>query len=297
MKDTRDVVGLNVFSIQEGRILGRTTECVVDLAAGKVIGLVVVVGSGEERGIARGDITAVGKDAVMVASDKLVKPLGEVAGLEDHRTVGKAPRVLTRAGQVLGALGVVRVDEACRQVECYEIVGDVIQALADGPATLGIAKGTVHGRDAIVLPDEAAAAIERPGGLRASFGKALGVVRERAAEVGDKLSDAAKKARTVGETAGEKALAKAKVAAKKARAAGESVGEKALAKAKDAAQDAKEAVEHQVDAMKAKAAPKAAKKAAKKAPAKATKATPKKAPPKKAAAKKAPARKAAKQTA
>jgi uncharacterized protein YrrD len=293
VKDTRDVVGLNVFSIQEGRILGRTTECVVDLATGKVIGLVAVVASGEERGLARGDVTAVGKDAVMVASDKLVKPLGEVAGLEDHRTVGKAPRVLTRAGQVLGTLGVVRVDEACRKVESYEIVGDMIQALADGPATLGIAKGTVHGRDAIVLPDEAAEAITRPGGLRASFEKALGVVRERAAEVGDKLSDAAKKARTAGEAAGGRAFAKAKVAAKKARTAGEAAGEKALAKAKDAAQDAKEAVEHQVDAMKGKAkpAPKAAKKAAAKAPAKATKAA-----PKKASAKKAPAKKTAKKS-
>ena len=292
MKDTRDVIGLNVFSIQEGRVLGRTTECVVDLAAGKVIGLVIAVPSGGECGVARADLTAVGKDAVMVASDKMLKPLGEVAGLEDHRTVGKAPRVLTRAGQVLGTLGVVRVDEACRKVESYEIVGDVIQALADGPATLGVTKGTVHGRDAIVLPDEAAEAIKRPGGLRASFEKALGAVRERAGEVGDKLSDAAKKARTAGEAAGGKAFARAKDAAKKAREAGESVGEKAVAKAKDVAHDAKEAVEHQVDAMKGKGelAPKPAPKAKKAAPKKRTAAA------RKTGAKKAPARKTAKKS-
>jgi len=288
VKDTRDVMGLNVFSIQEGRILGRTTECVVDLATGKVIGLVVAAASGDERAIARADVTAVGKDAVMVASDKLLKPPASVAGLEDHRTVGKAPRVLTRAGEVLGTLGVVRVDEACKTVESFEIVGDVIQALADGPATLGVLKGTVHGRDAVVLPDEAVKAIQRPGGLRASLGKALDVVKERAGEVGDKLSDAAKKARTVGGAAGEKALAKAKDAAKRAREAGEAVGEKAVAKAKDVAQDAKEAVEHQVEAVRGKAAPKAAKKA----PAK--KGAPKKAAPKKAPAKRAPAKKAAK---
>ncbi|MBM3499552.1 MAG: hypothetical protein FJX74_12905 [Armatimonadetes bacterium] len=278
MKDTRDVIGLNVFSTQEGRILGRTTECVVDLATGKVLGLVVAVASGEERGIARADITAVGKDAVMVASDRLVKALGDVAGLEEHRTVGKAPRVLTRAGEVLGSLGVVRVDEACKAVESFEIVGDVIQALADGPATLPFTKGTVHGRDAIVLPEAAEKAIKRPGGLRASFEKALGAVKERAGEMGDRLSDAAKKARTAGEAAGEKALAKAKDAAKRARAAGEAAGGKAVAKAKDIAQDAKEAVEHQVEAVRGKPEP------AKKAPAK------------KAAAKKAPAKKAAKKS-
>ena len=65
MKTTRDLIGLNVFSMEEGRILGRTAECVVDLATGKVLGLVVEGKPGEDKGVARGDITAVGQDAVM----------------------------------------------------------------------------------------------------------------------------------------------------------------------------------------------------------------------------------------
>lgn len=272
MKDTRDVIGLNVFSVEEGRILGRTAECVVDLATGNVLGLVVEIAGGGEMGIARADLTAIGKDAVMVSSGTVMKTVADVAGLADHRTVGKAPRVLTRNGQVLGTLGVVRVDEACRKVESYEIVGDVIHAIADGPATLGVTKGTVHGRDAIVLPDDAAKAITRPGGLRASFEKAMGTVREKAGEVSEKVSDAAKRARDAGEAAGGKAFARAKGAAKEAR----------------------EAVEKGVEGLKTKPAPGAAKAPApkappKKAPAKAKKAAPKK----KAAAKKAPARKAA----
>jgi len=291
VKDTRDVIGLSVFSFEEGRILGRTAECVVDLSTGKVIGLVVEIGAGVERALARADITAVGKDAVMLASDKLLKPVADVAGLEDHRTVGKAPRVLTRAGQVLGTLGVVRVDEACNKVESFEIVGDMIQALAEGPATLGLTKGTVHGRDAIVLPDAATEAITRPGGLRASLEKALGTVREKATEVGGKVSEAAKKARTVGEAAGGKALAKAKDAAARARTVGEATGEKALARAKDVAHDAKEAVEKRVEALKAKEEEPA--KPAKKAPVKAKKAPAKRAAAKKAPVKKAPAKKAA----
>ena len=44
MKDTKDVIGLNVFSVEEGRILGRTAECVVDLATGNTA-LVGVIGS------------------------------------------------------------------------------------------------------------------------------------------------------------------------------------------------------------------------------------------------------------
>lgn len=264
MKDTREITGLNVFSIEEGRILGRVAECVVDLATGKVVGLVVDAGRGVERGVARADITAIGKDAVMVPSEKVMKSVAEVTGLEDHRTAGKAPRVLTRTGQVLGTLGSVHVDDLCQEVQSYEIVDDMIQVLAEGPATLGIIEGTVHGRDAIVLPENAAQAIKRPGGLRAKLEKAFGAVREKASEVSDKLAGAAKKARTVTEEAGEKALAKAKEAGK--------------------------VVEKRVETLTAKAKP--GKTMAKKEPAKAKKATPKKTPGKKAPAKKAPAKKA-----
>ncbi len=214
VKDTRDVVGLNVFSIEEGRILGKTTECVVDLATGKAIGLVVQVKTGDEMGIARSDITAVGRDAVMVSTADVLKPLADVKGLAEHRTAGgmPAPRVLTRGGQVLGTLGVVRVDEDCREVIAYEIVGDMVQAIADGPATLPIIKGTVHGRDAIVLPEDASAAIKRPGGLRAWIEKGYDAVREAATDVSERVSSAAKKVRDTAETAEGKAVAKAKAA-------------------------------------------------------------------------------------
>ncbi|MGQ9732961.1 MAG: PRC-barrel domain-containing protein [Candidatus Zipacnadales bacterium] len=213
MKDTTEVIGLNVFSVEEGRILGRTVECVVDLATGKVLGLIVEVKDGVEMGIARSAITAVGKDAVMVTSDKVLKPLADIPGLVEHRTTGKAaPRVLTRSGQVLGTLRLVRVDEKCEKVDSYEIAGDVIQAIADGPAILGVIEGTIHGPDAIVLPDTAVSAIKRSGGLKKSFEKAWDTVREAATDVGDRLTDVAKRAKIVGETASAKALAQAKKA-------------------------------------------------------------------------------------
>jgi hypothetical protein len=137
-------------------------------------------------------------------------------------------------------------------------------------------KGTVHGRDAIVLPDDAAKEMKRPGGLRASLGKAFGTVREKATEVSGKLGTAAKKARAASEKAGEKALGTVREkaheysdklgdAAKKARAASEKMGEQALA----AAKDVRETVEKKVEALHGKpVARKAPKKAVKKAPAK-----------------------------
>jgi len=213
-KNTQDVVGLSVFSIEEGRVLGKTTECVVDLATGKVLGLIVAAGRGEEMGIARGDITSVGRDAVMVSAADVLKPLAEVEDLAEHRTAGEtpAPRVLTRSGQVLGTLGIVRVDEACEKVIAYEIRGDVVQAVADGPATLPIIKGTVHGRDAVVLPEKATEAIERPGGLRAWLQKGYDAVRETATEVSGHVTSAAKKVKATAESAEEKAVETAKAA-------------------------------------------------------------------------------------
>lgn len=214
VKNTQDVVGLSVFSIEEGRVLGKTTECVVDLATGKVLGLIVAAAKGQEMGIARGDITAVGRDAVMVSAADVLKPLADVEDLAEHRTAGEtpAPRVLTRSGQVLGTLGIVRVDEVCEKVIAYEVRGDVVQAVADGPATLPIIKGTVHGRDAVVLPEKATEAIERPGGLRAWLQKGYDAVREAATEVSGHVTSAAKKVKATAETAEEKAVETAKAA-------------------------------------------------------------------------------------
>jgi len=252
MKDTRDVIGLNVFSVEEGRVLGRTVECVVDLAAGDVLGLIIQVRGGAEMGIPRGDITAVGKDAVMVGSDSVMKSLDELEVLANHRTSGPAaPKVITRDGTVLGGLGTVRVDEKCEKVEGYEIVVDVVAAIADGPASLPIVAGTVHGRDAIVLPSDANASVNRPGGLRQRIEKAYDSVVEATTEVGQKVSTAAKKASETVEDAYGKNFSKTKKkpAAPKAKAAPivepepaaakEAPAEKAPAKKKAAAKKKK----------------------------------------------------------
>ncbi len=285
MKDTRDVIGLNVFSVEEGRVLGRTVECVVDLAAGDVLGLIVQVKGGGEMGIARGDITAVGKDAVMVGSDAVMKPLVELEVLADHRTSGPAaPKVITRDGTVLGGLGTVRVDEKCETVEGYEIVVDVVAAIADGPASLPIVEGTVHGRDAIVLPSDADTAVNRPGGLRQRIEKAYDTVVDGASGVGQKVGTVAKKGweaaeDTVKDVTGvvEKTYAKATkkakpVAAKKAKAAPivepePAPAKKAPAKAKKAPAKKKAAAKKKAPAKKKKKAA-SKKRAAKKAPTK-----------------------------
>jgi len=265
MKDTRDVIGLNVFSVEEGRILGRTVECVVDLAGGKVLGLVVEGPGGEQMGIARGDITSVGRDAVMVGTAAVLKPLAEIPEIDNHRMGGpEPPSILTRSGEVLGALGTVRVDEACEKVEGYEVVIDVMQAITDGPASLPIVEGTVHGRDAVILPDGATASVTRPGGVRQRLEKAYDSVVEAATGVGQKMTAVAKKATEVAEEKGKSAL--------------DAVGE--------TAKSARAAVEVKVEAAKEKGA-------AKKAPPKKKAAKKKKAPAKKKGAKKkAPAKKA-----
>ena len=95
---------------------------------------------------------------------------------------------------------------ACEKVIAYEVVGDVVQAIADGPATLPIIKGTVHGRDAVVLPDDAADAMERPGGVRAWFEKGYDAVRDAATDVSERVSSAAKKVKASAESAEGKAV-------------------------------------------------------------------------------------------
>ncbi len=260
MKQTSEVIGLKVFSVEEGRVLGRTAECVVDLAGGVVLGLIVDVDGESQMGILRADITAVGKDAVMVGSADVMKPLDELAVLAAHRTAGPTPpMVITRDGTELGTLGIVRVDETCERVLGYQIgvdVSDFYTIIADGPARLPIVDGTVHGRDAIVLPEEALTEINRPGGLRQQLEKAYDSVVGATKEVGQRVSTGYKKAT---QKSGGKLAAEDKADAP-------APAKKAPAKKKPAAKKKAPAAKKTPAKKKATAKKRATKKAPKKAP-------------------------------
>ncbi|MEN6545713.1 MAG: PRC-barrel domain-containing protein [Armatimonadia bacterium] len=186
MREIKSITGLRVISVDEGASVGVVSEVVVDLAAGTVLGLILGNGAGE-RGVAAADIQTIGTDVIMISSRGVARHLSELPELEKRKSghVGGLP-VFTASGRRLGMISAIFIDPYEKNVARYEVSGGPLKDLADGILIMPIIPGTVHGQDAVIVPDEAAQELGREaGGLRARFGQWGDTARKQAQQVGD----------------------------------------------------------------------------------------------------------------
>jgi uncharacterized protein YrrD len=270
MREIKSISGLRVISVDEGANVGLVNQVVVDLAQGMMLGL--IIGDGMPRGVLASDIQTIGSDVIMISRSDLARPLGEVPELEKRKSASAhLVPVFTDSGRRLGVVSSIFIDPYEKTVTHYEISSGAIKDLADGLLVMPIIEGTVHGVDAVILPDQAVQDVGREtGGLFARFSqwgdsarkqyqqvadsagkivetgsetlkKETAVVRERAGELTEK-------AKEVSDIVGERA----KVVTQKAREVGEMVGEKASevgAKAKGAVSRLGDEDDRQPDAV------------------------------------------------
>jgi hypothetical protein len=167
--------------------------------------------------------------------------------------------VFTDSGRRLGVVSGIYIDPYEKSVTRYEVSSGALKDLADGILVLPIVAGTVHGQDAVILPDSAVREMGREtGGLFARFSQwgdsarkqyqqvaenaekmvetGSEALKKEAAVVRDKAKEVSEKAKAVGEKVGEKA----KDVSEKAKEVGEKIGEKAA----EVGAEAREAVAH-----------------------------------------------------
>jgi uncharacterized protein YrrD len=255
MREIKSISGLRVISVEEGANVGLVNQVVVDLAQGLMLGL--IIGDGSLRGVLASDIQTIGSDVIMISSRELARPLADLPELEKRKSA--SPHLLpvfTDSGRRLGVVSSIFIDPYEKTVTHYEVSSGALKDLADGLLVMPIIEGTVHGVDAVILPDKAVQDVGREtGGLFARFSqwgdsarKQYQQVAESAGKMVETGSDTLKtQSAVVRERAGglsEKAkevsdvvAERAKVAAQKAREVTEIVSEKASevgARAKDA---------------------------------------------------------------
>ncbi|MBC7286692.1 MAG: PRC-barrel domain-containing protein [Armatimonadetes bacterium] len=216
MRETTTIVGLEVIGISDGRVVGRVSEVVCDLASGRVLGLITGEGAAE-KGVAAEDIVIIGEDAVMIPASASARPLSQMPELERYRRgPGTRPlEVVTDDGRRIGRVVRVWIDPFAKVVTRYEVSQGLVQDLANGRITLPIIPGTVHGRDTIVVPASYAMELAgQAGGLRKALRKLSQSVREQTAAAREKAEEAARLARERVREAVEKAKEAAAEAAK-----------------------------------------------------------------------------------
>lgn len=168
MREIRTITGLRVIAVDEGASVGTINEVVIDLASGLLVGL--ILGDGPmERGVAAADIQTIGADAVMITNRSVARFLSELPELE-KRKGNTSLSVFTASGRRLGIVSAIYIDPYEKNVSRYEVSAGPLKDLADGLLILPIIPGTIHGQDALILPDDAVAERGREtGGLRARF--------------------------------------------------------------------------------------------------------------------------------
>lgn len=277
MREIKTIAGLRVISVDEGAGVGTVSQVVVDLASGGVLGLIVGTGAAE-RGVLAAEIQTLGTDVIMVSGRDVAKPLSELPELEKRKSSNAhLLPVFTNTGRRLGIVSSVFIDPLEKVVTRYEVSSGALKDLADGLLILPILPGTVHGQDAVIVPEEAVREDGREtGGLLARFTqwgdsarkqyqqvaekteklvetgsealkKEAEVVRERAKVVSEKAKElgekATEKAKDLGEAAAEKAKEVGGAAAEKAK----DLGEAAAEKAKEVTDKAKDVMAHAGD--------------------------------------------------
>jgi uncharacterized protein YrrD len=183
VREVSSLLNSEVISIKEGKRLGVISQAVFDLAAGRLLG--VIIGKGPaEKGIRAADIKTWGPDVVMVEQSEVAKRLSELPELlAGRRDPGRPPQqVVTDAGQRLGRLSRVYLEGAKFLVVRFEVSGGAWRDLTEGVLSMPVVKGIIHGPDTIIVPAEAVAKATEGASLKSSVEKAAGAVREAATE-------------------------------------------------------------------------------------------------------------------
>jgi uncharacterized protein YrrD len=193
MREIKSITGLRVLSVDEGANVGTVGQVVVDLTDGAVLGVIVGSGAGE-RGVAAADIQTIGSDVIMISRRDVARPLSDLPELEKRRanSADLIP-VFTNTGRRLGVVSGIFIDPYEKVVTSYEVSSGALKDLAEGLLVLPIIPGTIHGEDAVILPDDAVQQMGREtGGLFARFsqwGEGARKQYQQVAESAEKTAD------------------------------------------------------------------------------------------------------------
>ncbi len=159
MRTSKELAGLAVIDVRDGKKLGIVTETVVSPDDGRLLGFVLKAGgmlSREESAVEIGDVRAVGADAITVEGDEIIhRPEATQPEFQDARDgqrtlIGR--KIVTQGGSVLGQIADFVLNEEARRVGSLLIGGGMFESSDAIPAARIVSVGP----DVVVVTDEGA---------------------------------------------------------------------------------------------------------------------------------------------
>jgi uncharacterized protein YrrD len=156
-----DLNGLPVVTVDAGEAVADVKDVVYSPEGGTLLGFTL-----NKRGFLKGpmkavlafeDVTAIGRDAVMVASDDAVSEGGEALATVVDESAGRNVRgddVITEAGKRLGSVVDVVLDATNGEIVGYELTGDAaLQAHAGRPMLVPLPATRAVSGTALIVPE------------------------------------------------------------------------------------------------------------------------------------------------
>jgi uncharacterized protein YrrD len=158
-----EIVGKSVISRGNGDELGHVTDLLVDAEASRVVALVIGHGPCSAEHVLRyADVRRFGSEAVLTQSAaRLIRPREWAAREADtpRSSTLKNRRVMTDHGRYLGAVRDMLLHDQTGRIEAYDIAGVAFAGRIQRSDVRPHPEGNVAGPAAIVVSEEAVAAV------------------------------------------------------------------------------------------------------------------------------------------
>ena len=147
MLRSKDIIGLPVFTLAEGKELGKITEILVNPGRGAAAALAV---ENTSKIVTFSSIKSIGKDAVVIDSASQLMELSEHRSIERWKEIRIVDsKVITSTGRYMGQVGDFLLDM---------LTGKIISCVATDPegerSVIPASRIVTFGKDALIVVDE-----------------------------------------------------------------------------------------------------------------------------------------------
>lgn len=175
--NAKDLLGLAVITLSNAHKVGAVDEVLFDPEYRQVLAFRVKQGGlmRHEEAVPRGEVTAIGDDAITISAPSAVNHLDRYPALADARTLNDLThtKVVTEGGSMLGTVAEVRLDAQARIVERYVLDTSLLERLRREEHAILPDQIVRLGQENIMIvrdvpagaPPEAPGAQQQPGAL------------------------------------------------------------------------------------------------------------------------------------
>lgn len=191
----KDVIGLKIISVEEGKHIGEVEDIIFDPKSNEVKALLADKGGlfSDAKVILLEDTKSIGRDAVIVDSDKFLKKASEVekpiSNIAKENQYLTKTKVITEEGTDLGSISDLYFDAQTGDVDYFEVSQGTFQNIKSGTKKVKISDIVTVGEDAIVVRGYVEEQFQKQAterGIQGSFNKGKQNVQEQSQQTLDK---------------------------------------------------------------------------------------------------------------